>query len=621
MDWKSLKNNPYPGRGIIIGSTKEHQAVIAYFIMGRSANSLNRLLQSRGEELFTIPLEEDKIENPELIIYRAMAQIEHQWIVSNGDHTDTILDTLEAGHSFEQALEARVYEPDEPNYTPRIAGLFDLSSRRYKMAILKKSSVDDDCIRHYFDFALEPGQGHLIHTYKSDGNPLPPYEGGPKVVPLVGSAQSLADEIWEALNPETRIGLCVRTLNLETGQMEEKIINRFKTNPLQLKYGLNPNQSKAYVYQREGQRLPFKVINGRPGYINLMDAFNSWQLVAELKKATGLVAAASFKHVSPASAAVSVPLTKNEKRAFFVDDIEGLDDSPIAIAFARARGGDRVCSYGDWIALSDTCDSTTAQIIAREVSDGIIAPGYTDEALDILKSKRKASYAILQMDPNYQPPKNEKREIFGITFEQTRNSILIDKSYLQNIVTDNKDLPESAVRDLLVGMITLKYTQSNSVAFAAYGQAIGVGAGQQSRIHCTRLAASKADLFHLRQHPKVLNLPFKTDLKRAERDNAIDVYLQPDGDILLQTSWSRYFTEKPVPLAKVERDAWLKKFDSVTLASDAFFPFDDNIERAAASGVTYIAQPGGSIRDDLVIQSCNQHQMVMAFTGLRLFHH
>ena len=391
----------------------------------------------------------------------------------------------------------------------------------------------------------------------------------------------------------------------------------------ELKYGCNPNQKPSRIYMADGSELPIEILCGRPGYINFLDAFNSWQLVKELKEALGLPAVTSFKHVSPTSAAVGIPLSDKLKRACFVDDIEGLDDSPLACAYARARGTDRMCSFGDWVALSDVCDVTTAKMIKREVSDGIIAPGYEPEALEILKSKRKGNYNIVKIDPDYVPEETERKQVYGITFEQGRNNFKINRELLTNIVTENKNLPDNAARDLIISLITLKYTQSNSVCYAVDGQAIGVGAGQQSRIHCTRLAGNKADLWHLRSHPSVLNLPFRADIPRPNRDNAIDLYLNEDecGDVLDDGNWQNFFTRRPEPMTKEQKREWLSRFGETALASDAFFPFGDNIERAFRSGVAYIAQPGGSVRDDAVIEACNKHGMVMAFTGLRLFHH
>ena len=390
----------------------------------------------------------------------------------------------------------------------------------------------------------------------------------------------------------------------------------------ELKYGCNPNQKPARIFMEDGSELPVEILSGRPGYINFLDALNSWQLVKEIKDALGMCAATSFKHVSPTSAAVGLPMTEKQKKAFFVDDIEGLDESPIATAYARARGTDRMSSFGDWIALSDKCDVTCAKLIKREVSDGVIAPDYDPEALEILKTKRKGNYNIIKIDPSYVPAQLEKKQVFGVTFEQRRNDYRIDMSLFSDIVTNNKDLPEEARRDMVIALITLKYTQSNSVCYAENGQVIGVGAGQQSRIHCTRLAGEKADKWHLRQHDKVLSLPFKDEIKRPDRDNAIDVYLSEDyEDVIGDGNWQQLFTEKPEPFARKEQREYLAGLKGVVLGSDAFFPFGDNIERAAKSGVTYIAQPGGSIRDDNVIEACNKYNMVMAMTGMRLFHH
>ncbi len=389
-------------------------------------------------------------------------------------------------------------------------------------------------------------------------------------------------------------------------------------NELALKYGCNPNQKPSRIFNAEGE-LPVEVVNGRPGYINFMDAFNSWQLVKELKEATGLPAAASFKHVSPAGAAVGLPLTDTLKKIYFV---EGMELTPMACAYARARGADRMSSYGDWIALSDTCDKATAAIIAKEVSDGVIAPDYTEEALEILRGKRKGGYNVIKIDPNYVPREIERKDVFGITFEQGRNNMKITKDLLENIVTENKNMTEEAKIDLMIALITLKYTQSNSVCYVKDGQAIGIGAGQQSRVHCTRLAGNKADFWWLRQHEKTLNLPFRKDIRRADRDNTIDVYISDDYmDVLADGIWEQFFDVKPEPLTREEKRAWLDQMSGVALGSDAFFPFGDNIERAKRSGVQYIAQPGGSIRDDNVIDTCNKYNMVMAFNGVRLFHH
>ena len=393
-------------------------------------------------------------------------------------------------------------------------------------------------------------------------------------------------------------------------------------NEFQLKYGCNPNQKPARIFMADGSDLPVEILNGRPGYINFLDAFNSWQLVKEIKEATGMCAATSFKHVSPTSAAVGKPLSEALKKSCFADDIEGLDDSPLACAYARARGTDRMSSFGDWIALSDECDEVTAKIIAREVSDGIIAPAYSERALEILKAKRKGGYNIVKIDPFYVPAEIERKQVFGITFEQGRNNFKIDRALLSNIVTKNKELPGDKAIDLIISLIILKYTQSNSVCFAADGQAIGVGAGQQSRIHCTRLAAQKADLWHLRQHEKVLSLQFAEGVGRPEKNNIIDLYLSDNPEeVLGEDVWRKNFAVRPEPFTREEKAAYLATIKGVSLGSDAFFPFSDNIERAAASGVTYVAEPGGSVRDDLVIEAADNHGMVMAFTGMRLFHH
>ena len=391
-------------------------------------------------------------------------------------------------------------------------------------------------------------------------------------------------------------------------------------NEFELKYGCNPNQKPSRIYMENGEELPITVLNGRPGYINFLDAFNGWQLVNELKKATGLPAATSFKHVSPAGAAVGLPLTEVERKIYWVDDMGEL--TPLASAYARARGADRMSSFGDFISLSDVCDECTARIIKREVSDGVIAPGYTPEALAILKEKKKGGYNVIQIDANYVPKPLERKEVYGITFEQGRNELKVDDELLSNFVTANKDLPESARIDLIISLITLKYTQSNSVCYVKGGQAIGIGAGQQSRIHCTRLAGTKADNWYLRQNPKVLNLPFLDTLGRADRDNAIDNYIGEDYmDVLADGAWERIFKEKPEVFTREEKRAWLDTMTDVALGSDAFFPFSDNIERAHRSGVKYIAEPGGSVRDDLVIEAADKHGMVMCFTGIRLFHH
>jgi phosphoribosylaminoimidazolecarboxamide formyltransferase/IMP cyclohydrolase len=392
-------------------------------------------------------------------------------------------------------------------------------------------------------------------------------------------------------------------------------------NELQLKYGCNPNQKPSRIYMEDGRELPITVLSGRPGYINFLDALNGWQLVSELKRETGLPAAASFKHVSPAGAAVGLPLTETLRRIYWVDDMKK-DLSPLACAYARARGADRMSSFGDFISLSDECDADTASIIKREVSDGVIAPAYSEEALEILRSKKNGNYVVIQIDPDYRPAELERKQVFGVTFEQGRQNLVIDDAFLGNVVTENKELGAEAIRDIKISLITLKYTQSNSVCFVKDGQTIGVGAGQQSRVHCTRLAGSKADNWWLRQSPQVLNLPFRTDIKRADRDNAIDVYIgEWYEDVLADGAWQKVFTEKPAVFTAQEKRAWLDQMQGVTLGSDAFFPFSDNIERARKSGVQYVAEPGGSVRDDAVIDCCNKYGMAMVFTGIRLFHH
>ena len=391
-------------------------------------------------------------------------------------------------------------------------------------------------------------------------------------------------------------------------------------NELELKYGCNPNQKPSRVFMKDGSDLPFTVLSGKPGYINLLDAFNGYQLVKELKKATGLPAATSFKHVSPAGAAVGLPLTDIEKKIYWVDDMGEL--SPLACAYARARGADRMSSFGDFISLSDECDADTAKLVKREVSDGIVAPSYTDEALEILKSKKNGNYCVIQIDPDYTPAPLETKDVYGVTFEQGRNELVINEDFFGNIVTEAKDLPDSAKIDLTIAMITLKYTQSNSVCYVKNGAAIGIGAGQQSRIHCTRLAGDKADKWFLRQSPQVLDLPFKADIRRADRDNTIDVYISDDyEDVIGEGEWQKYFTEQPAVFTREARKEWLKQNTGVSVGSDAFLPFGDNVERAHRSGVEYIAQPGGSIRDDNVIETCNKYGIVMSFTGIRLFHH
>lgn len=633
--YNDIASTSYPGRGIVIGKSADgSKAVIAYFIMGRSENSRNRVFAETEDGIKTQAFDPSKLVDPSLIIYSPVRVLGNKTIVTNGDQTDTVYDLMNEGQTFEQSLTTREFEPDGPNYTPRISGIVECENGKmnYAMTILKSADGNPDCCERYTFTYDKPinGLGRFIHTYMSDGNPLPSFEGEPTLVEIGNDdIDTFAEKIWNSLNEDNKVSLFVRYIDIASNKAESRIINKTSNlfsermnpmNELALKYGCNPNQKPSRIFMQDGKDLPVEVLNGKPGYINFLDAFNSWQLVKELKAATGLPAAASFKHVSPAGAAVATELSDTLKKIYFVDDLEL---SPIASAYAMARGADRMSSYGDWVALSDTCDVQTAILLKREVSDGIIAPDYTPEALEVLKSKKKGNYNVVKIDPNYVPAPIEHKDVFGITFEQGRNELKIDEEMLlQNIVTDNKNFTEEAKRDLLVALITLKYTQSNSVCYAKGGQAIGVGAGQQSRIHCTRLAGNKADIWYLRQHPKVMNLPFVDNIRRPDRDNTIDVYISDDyEDVLADGIWQQFFKTKPEPLTKEEKKAWLATFDGVSLGSDAFFPFGDNIERAKRSGVKFVAQPGGSIRDDNVIETCNKYNMTMSFTGIRLFHH
>ena len=544
---------------------------------------------------------------------------------------------MENGQTFEQSLRTREFEDDDPNFTPRISGIIEPNKGGfdYSMSILKSADGNpQSCQRYTFSYNNPlDGEGHFIHTYMGDGSPLPSFEGEPKKVAIPNDINEFTDGLWNSLNADNKVSLFVRFIDLATGETKTKIILYVLSNnvailfkiiktmakELELKYGCNPNQKPSRVFMENGD-LPFEVICGRPGYINLLDALNGWQLVKELKKATGLPAATSFKHVSPAGASVGRPMSDTLKKIYWVDDMGDL--SPLACAYARARGADRMSSFGDFISLSDVCDADTARLIKREVSDGVIAPGYTDEALEILKAKKNGNYNIIKIDENYTPAPLEHKQVFGVTFEQGRQELPIDDELLSNIVTENKEIPEEALIDMKISLIVLKYTQSNSVCFVKDGQAIGIGAGQQSRVHCTRLAGQKADNWWLRQCPKVMNLPFKEKIRRADRDNAIDLYIGDEYmDVLADGAWENIFTEKPEVFTKEEKREWLDKLTDVTLGSDAFFPFFDNIERAHKSGVKYIAQPGGSVRDDAVIDCCNKYNMAMAFTGIRLFHH
>lgn len=639
---KYLESKPYPGRGILLGATPSGKPVAAYFIMGRSENSRNRVFVRTEDGIRTQAHDPAKMTDPSLIIYHPVRKAGDALVVTNGDQTDTIRDFHAQGRHYTEALMSREFEPDAPNYTPRISGVME--SGGYMLSILKSADGNPgSCQRFFYTYDKPiPGAGHFISTYAGGGSPVPSFSGEPLCVALADEgAEVLARKLWAGLNGENKVSLYVniggevaiinKNKRIHTHQdgahppepgsesaapPQDAQMEIFMT-AFGLKYGCNPNQTPAKIFMKSGSALPIEVENGRPGYINFMDALNSWQLVKELKEATGLPSAASFKHVSPAGAAVGLPLSDILKKVYFAP--EG-PLSPLACAYARARGADRLCSYGDWAALSDTCDADTARLLSVEVSDGVIAPGYTREALAILKAKRKGGYNVVRIHPDYIPAAIEHRDIFGVTFEQGRNSVRLDEGLFKNIVTAKKALSAEAKRDLLISMITLKYTQSNSVCYAKDGQAIGVGAGQQSRVHCVRLAGSKADNWYLRQHPAVLALPWREDVSRPGRDNAIDVFISDDPSPVLN-GWEGLFTEKPQALTPAQKRAWLDAMTGVALGSDAFFPFSDNIERANMSGVSYIAQPGGSIRDDAVIGACDKYGMVMAFTGLRLFHH
>ena len=599
----------YPGRVIIAGCTRDGEPVIAYAISGRSENSRNRILIKEDGVLKTIPYDKDKIEDPSLIIYNALKEDEDFIVLSNGDHTDTIINAIERGESLSDALVKRTYEPDDPNYTPRISLLFNKKDNSYSLSIIKRG-LNAEAERLIYSYEAVKEKAHIIHTYINEDTPLISFDRDPVELDIPSDISILKDETWSALDEENKISLYLRV------GKEEEIINKNELN-INLKYGLNPNQKKSFLTLDEKNLV--KVLNGRPGYINFLDALNAYSLVRDLKEATKLPSAASFKHVSPAGCAVCTPLSDREKKMYFIKEDEAL--SPLAIAYVRARGADRMSSFGDFIALSDECDEITAKVIAREVSDGIIAPSYTKEALERLKKKKKGNYVILQINPDYIPKEMEKRQIYGVTFSEERNTYIPSENDFKNIVTEKKDLNEDAVRDLIVASIAAKYTQSNSVVLVKNGQTIGVGAGQQSRIHCTRLASNKADVWNLRQSEKVLSLPFLDSLSRTDKDNAIDQYLLDDPEIDVFENWRDFFKEKPEPFTKDEKKEYLKNISEVALSSDAFFPFSDNIERAYRSGVRYIAEPGGSVRDDDVIKEADKLGIVMAFTGIRLFHH
>ncbi|MGN1164390.1 MAG: phosphoribosylaminoimidazolecarboxamide formyltransferase [Candidatus Ornithospirochaeta sp.] len=600
----------YPGRIIIAGRNKNGELVTAYAIEGRSENSRNRVFRLKDGLLETRPFDESKVEDPSLIIYRAKAVFQDKVILTNGDQTDTILNAFNEGRDLPSALATRTYEPDAPNFTPRISLVADKEG--YSLSILKKNG--DKCERTIWNYIPQNGIAHTIHTYDDDANPLPSFSSSPVILTLPETYDEFRNTLWSSLDKDNRISLYIswgdkeEVINAREGGIKETIT---------LKYGLNPNQKNASI-STEGH-LPLRVLNGRPGYINFLDALNGWQLVKELKKATSLPAAASFKHVSPAGAAVAVPLSEEEKKMFFVSPKAKL--SPLSTAYIRARGADRMSSFGDFIALSDVCDKETARVISREVSDGVIAPGYSEEALEILKAKKNGSYTIIEMDEEYECRTGDTRTVCGITFTQDRNDFTVTDKVFSEIVSERKDFSPEARRDMTVALIALKYTQSNSVVYAKNGQTIGVGAGQQSRIHCTRLAGEKADKWWLRQCPKVLDLPFRDGITRNDKDNIIEQYLSDDSEIDVVRNWHDYFLTPVAKLGKEEKKEWMKKMEGVSLSSDAFFPFRDNIDRAAKSGVEYITEPGGSLRDSDVVKAADEHNMTLFFTHSRLFHH
>lgn len=605
-----FESKKYPGRVIISGLGNNGEVVMAYAIMGRSDNSRNRVFSLADGILSTKAFDESKVEDPSLIIYKAKLENDDFIILTNGDHSETLKEALFEGKSIESALTKITYEPDEPNYTPRIAAVFDKKNDSYSLLIVRKNALSDEKEMIIYSYHGIKGKCHVIHTYLDDGNPLPSFNQDPQMLDLPSSCEELVNELWNALDRENRISLYVRYGSVE------RLINR-NEREIKLKYGCNPNQKDSSL--SADFPLPLKVLNGRPGYINLLDALNGYQLVKELKMATGLPSATSFKHVSPAGAAVYVPLSDKERKMYFVGDDEEL--SELAISYIRARGADRMSSFGDFISLSEPCDEATARVISKEVSDGIIAPGYSKEALEILKKKKKGGYCILLIDPEYVPPVDEKKTVYGLTFTQNHNDYIPSEKDFLNIVSEKKELTEEARRDLTVALIALKYTQSNSVCYASNGQTIGVGAGQQSRIHCTRLAGGKADMWNLRKSEKVLNLPFRKGLTRNEKDNIIEQYLSEDPEIDLFSSWEEYFTSCPEKFGKEEKREYLNGVKDISLVSDAFFPFRDNIDRAARSGVRFISEPGGSMRDDDVIKAADEHGMTLIFTSVRLFHH
>lgn len=601
-----LSEKKYPGRIIGMGMSENGKPVGVYAIMGRSEGSRNRVFNLSDGILSVKPYKDGNTGDASLTLYDAAIFTDDRVIIANGRHISIIKESV----SLENALAQCTYEPDGPVFTPRIMGVMEKDGS-FSLAIARK--VADEAERKIWSYIPERGRIVLIHTYDDDGNPPPSFSLSP--VPTTTEecdAKSLAASIWNALDKDNKVSIFVSVGD------EKVIINRNQDDSISLKYGLNPYQDKASI-SITGRAMPVQVLNGRPGYINFMDALSGYALVKDMKTVLGLPAAASFKHVSPTGAAISIPLDEREREMYFINPSTELSD--LAVSYIRARGADRMSSFGDFIALSETCDKQTASIISKEVSDGIIAPGYTDEALEILSKKKKGSYPVILIDKDYIPSDTEKRTLYGMTLEESRNTWLPDESTFSNIVTECKYIPESAKRDLIISMLTLKYTLSNSVCYAYNGQTIGVGAGQQSRIHCTRLAGDKADRWNLRKTDKVLSLPFRKGLSRNEKDNIIEQYLSDNPEIDVIGNWEEYFTEKPAPMSAEEKERILKDVHGIALSSDAFFPFGDNIIRAHRSGVEFIAEPGGSVRDEDVIRTADSLGMTMCFTGVRLFLH
>ena len=603
-----LKARKYPGRIIGMGMTRTGKRVVIYAIMGRSKGSRNRIFRFDGKTLSVLPFTDEGTGNTDLTVYEAFTEKDGRFIAANGNHLNTIINDDE---DLLSSLSKCTYEPDPPIFTPRIAGIMN-NDGSFTLGIVRKG--EEDAEREMFSYPQVTGKIHLIHTYEDDGNPPSPFTGMPPLLDISEEdVEKLSKSIWDSLDADNRVSLFVLVGN------ESRIINKNEIkNTIKLKYGLNPNQKDASI-SITGRELPVTVLNGKPGYINFLDALSGYALVKDLKTVLGMPAAASFKHVSPSGAAVSVPLSEKERRMYFIKEDEEL--SEIATSYIRARGTDRMSSFGDFISLSDTCDECTARLIAKEVSDGIIAPGFTEEALAILSKKKKGAYPIILINKDYTPEGKDIRTLYGMTLEEDRNIWIPDETTFSNIVTENKDIPESARRDLIVSLLALKYTASNSVCYAYNGQTIGVGAGQQSRIHCTRLAGDKADRWLLRQADKVLSLPFRKGMSRNDKDNAIEQYLSSYPEIDVVEHWEEYFSEKPERMTEDEKKEYLSSIKGVSLSSDAFFPFSDNIIRAARSGVSYIAEPGGSVRDEDVIKAADSLGITMCFTGIRLFQH